>query len=234
MFLKKLKSKKGMNAVETAILVIILLMLVIIYIDVLRVSQQMSAATSATNYIARTIERQGGLLDYVPTNFATYGHGSYTTSKNAYAIIEQNLEKVFGEDCIGNNVEIKITLVQSDPDSVKKPHHGTEVFELKDNSCFGVYLKGGTYTSNDPGFISAKSLKYYKPYYIVEVTMKYNMWIVPTVVTAENLAIKDIILPDEPNYNFKQTFTRVVIPSYYIQEEYYDQTQVDNDNFFVV
>ena len=48
MNMSKLKNKKGMNAIETAILVIILLMLVIIYVDVLNVSQQMSACTAGT------------------------------------------------------------------------------------------------------------------------------------------------------------------------------------------
>ena len=235
MKMSKLKSKKGMNAIETAILVIILLMLVIIYVDVLNVSQQMSACTAVTNYMSRTIERQGGILNYVPTNFATYGHGSYTTSKNAYAIISKNLERTFGEDCIGDSVEITVKLIQSDPENKAAPHHGVETIEFNENSCFGIYLKGdGAFKSDSPGFITIDSLKFYKPYYLVTITMKYNLWIVPTVVTAENLSFKDVFLPEESHYQFTKTFTRVVVPSYYIQEEYYNSNKTDNDNFFVV
>ena len=173
---KKLKSKKGMNAIETVILVIILLMLIIMYIDVLQVSQKMSACTAVSNYMARTLERQGGILNYVPTNFATFGHGSYTTSENAYKLIEQNLVKTFGKDCIvdpndattaDRPVEIKITLVQSDPKSLLEANHGIEEITFGKESCFGLYLGGnGMFNANDPGFITIDSLKYYKPFYI--------------------------------------------------------------------
>ena len=236
-----------MNAFETAILVIILLMLVIIYVDVLNVSQQMSTATAVTNYISRTIERQGGMLNYVPTNFATYGHGSYTTSENAYKIISKNLEKMFGEDCIvhaddpstyDRPIEITIKLVQSDPASMSEANKGVETIHFDDKSCFGIYLGGtgndGSFNEDSKGFISIESLKYYKPYYLVTVKMKYNMWIVPTVVTSENASIKDMLLPEETHYDFEKTFTRIVVPSYYIQEENYNSDKTDNDNFFVV
>lgn len=233
-----------MNAFETAILVIILLMLVMIYVDVLNVSQQMSAATAVTNYISRTIERQGGMLNYVPTNFATYGHGSYTTSQNAYAIILKNLEKTFGEDCIvdaddpstyDRPIEITIKLVQSDPASMSEASRGVETITFDDESCFGIYLSGnGNFDEDSKGFISIESLKYYKPYYLVTVKMKYNMWIVPTLASSENASIKDILLPEETHYDFEKTFTRVIVPSYYIQEENYNGDKTDNDNFFVV
>ena len=228
----KLKSKKGMNAIETVILVIILLMLVIMYVDILQVSQKMSSCTAVSNYISRTLERQGGILNYVPVNFATFGHGSYTTSENAYKLIEESLMKTFGADCIvdpndpsteNRPVEIKITLVQSDPASTKETNDGIETITFGKDSCFGLYLGGsGTFDKNSPGFISIDSLKYYKPYYMVEVIMKYNLWIIPTVVS------------EGENYDLEKSFTRIIVPSYYIQEENYDDSDNNNDNFFVV
>ena len=208
-----------MNSLETVILVIILLSLVIMYIDVLSVSQQMSASTAVANYVARTLERQGGILNYVPTNFATYGHGSYTTSKSACDIINNNLEKTFGPSALGEFVDVNVKIVYSDGES--RSISDTQ-FKLAPNSCFGLYLGGnGTFSETSPGFISIKNLKYYKPYYIVTVTMKYDLWVVPAVFEKEGSMLE-------------KTFTRVVVPSYYIQEEHYDSDNTNNDNFFVV
>ncbi len=241
---KLLKNKKGMNAVETAILVIILLMLIIMYIDVLMVSQKMSAATAVSNYMARTIERQGGILNYVPKNFATYGHGSYTTSQNAYELICKNLEKTFGEDCIvdpndpttaDRPVEIKVKLVQRDPDSVKETNHGVEILDFHRDSCFGIYLGGdGVFDEDSPGFISTRSLKYYKPYYIVVVTMKYDLWIIPAVVSDKDWSVNGMLSSDSKRYDQTKSFARIVVPSYYIREEHYNSSNTNNDNFFVV
>lgn len=239
-----LKNKKGMNAIETAILVIILLMLIIMYLDVLMVSQKMSATTAVSNYLARTIERQGGILNYVPTNFATYGHGSYTTSKNAHELILKNLEKTFGKDCIvdpddpstfDRPVEIKIKLVQSDPESINGADGGVEILDFADDSCFGIYLGGnGMFGENSPGFISTQSLKYYKPYYIVVVTMKYDLWIVPAVVSDKDWSVNGMLHADSKRYDMTKSFARIVVPSYYIQEEKYNSSDTNNDNFFVV
>ena len=240
----KLKSKKGMNAIETAILVIILLMLVIMYVDIVQVSQKMSACTAVSNYMSRTLERQGGILNYVPVNFATFGHGSYTTSENAYKLIEQNLKKTFGEDCIvdpndpntaNRPVEIRITLVQSDPESLKETNHGIEQITFGEDSCFGLYLGGsGTFDQNSPGFITIDSLKYYKPYYMVEVIMKYDLWIIPAVVSDKDWSVNGMLYSDKKSYDMQKSFTRIIVPSYYIQEENYDDSDNNNDNFFVV
>lgn len=239
----KLKNKKGMNAIETAILVIILLMLIIMYIDVLQVSQKMSACTAVSNYMSRTLERQGGILDYVPTNFATFGHGSYTTSENAHKLISKNLEKVFGPDCLvdpsdsttaDRPVEIKVTLVQADPQSVRDGDN-IEVMTFGKDSRFGLYLGGnGAFSASDPGFITIDSLKYYKPYYMVEVIMKYDMWIIPAVVSREDWSVNGMLFADKKTYDLQKSFTRIIVPSYYIQEENYDDTDNNNDNFFVV
>lgn len=221
--MKKLfKNKKGMNCLETAILVIALLSLIIMYTDVLIVSQKMTATTAVSNYISRTIERQGGILNYVPTNFATYGHGSYTTSENAYKIINKNLEQTFGADALGRVVDIKIKLVQSD--GMGGSGSGVEILDFSPSSCFGIYLGGGKgdFNEDSPGFISTRSMKYYKPYYIVYVTMKYDMWVLPAV------------LKENPTHALTKTFTRVVVPSYYIQEENYNSSNTNNENFFVV
>ena len=43
-----------------------------------------------------------------------------------------------------------------------------------------------------------------------------------------------MLFADKKTYDLQKSFTRIIVPSYYIQEENYDDTDSNNDNFFVV
>lgn len=89
-----LKSKKGLNTIETAILSIIILMCIGGMIDLNSIIKKFNATSSTTSYISRTIAKQGGVRMNKPQSF----NGDYVTSQELYRDVKSALNKAGIED----------------------------------------------------------------------------------------------------------------------------------------
>ena len=154
----KIADKKGLNSIEATIIIIIILMCIMTMLDLMEVTQKMSATTSATTYITKLVGRQGGITNAVPDDFESYGHGSYITTQAAYDIMNTSLRKAFsvtdGSSVLGNQVKIYITPYKLGDTSWERQ----STIEFTDTTEFGVYVEGSLLSADSPLLIRQKDI----------------------------------------------------------------------------
>lgn len=84
-----LKSKKGINTIETAILSFIIIMCIGGMTDLNTIMKKFNATSSTTSYISRTVSKQGGVRTNAPESFS----GDYITSSELYNDVKSVLNK---------------------------------------------------------------------------------------------------------------------------------------------
>ena len=208
----KLKNKKGMNSIETTIIVLILCFCILTMLDLMEITQKMSATTSAINYVTRLVGRQGGISNGTPENFSAYGHGSYITSDSAVDIINVSLRKAFSvtddSSVLGNQVKIYIQPYYLDRNSGKYLPDGT-IVELNKNAEIGVYIKGSHIQDNL--LIHQDDVLYHQVYYLVTADMYYPAFTIERLIT-----FSDSYFNEREGYVMhKKRFTRFIMPTYY-------------------
>lgn len=84
---KRLRNKKGIGSLEIVISALIIIMMIAGMIDMVQVLQKIDTASQTTGYIARTVQKQGGVQTYRIDNF----HGKYTTTPVLYDNVKEML-----------------------------------------------------------------------------------------------------------------------------------------------
>lgn len=87
MMRKRLKNRKGIGSIEIVISSLIIIMIIAGIIDMVQVLQKIDTASQTTGYIARTIQKQGGVQTYRIENY----HGKYTTTPILYNNVKEML-----------------------------------------------------------------------------------------------------------------------------------------------
>jgi|HigsolmetaAR206D_1030411.scaffolds.fasta_scaffold00120_27 hypothetical protein len=76
----KLKGRKGFGSIEIAICSLIILMMIGGLADMIQIMQKIDTVSQTTGYVARTIQKQGGVRTVRIQNF----YGKYTTTPVLY------------------------------------------------------------------------------------------------------------------------------------------------------
>jgi hypothetical protein len=208
---ESLKNKKGMNSIEATIIIVILLLCIMTMLDLMEINQKMSATTSAVNYMTRLVGRQGGISNGTPTNFSSYGHGSYVTTNSAWTILNDSLQKAFsvtdGSDVLGDQVKMYIEVY--DVNAGVASSSPKTVIELTEDTEFGVYIES-SHISDDL-LIHQQDILYHQVYYVVTAEMYYPAFTVQRLIT-----FSDSYFTESETYlKYKKTFSRFIIPTYY-------------------
>ena len=203
---KQLK-KKGMNTIETSIIIVIILLCIMTFLDLMEITQKFSAASTTANYVTRLVGRQGGISNNIPKNFTSYGHGPYITSSSACGVLNQSLQKAYGKknggNVLGNDVKVYLTSV--------KRGQAPETTELNESTNFGIYIKGANSGTGANTLISDKDVLYHQAYYVVTVKANYDMFTIQKLLTFSDSAFTS----SEENKTYTKTFTRIIVPAYY-------------------
>lgn len=212
----KLKNRNGMNSIETTIIIVILCLCILTMLDLMEITQKMSATTSAINYVTRIVGRQGGISNGTPANFDTYGHGSYITSKSATNILNNSLQKAFsvndGSSVLGDQVRIYIQPYFLQSDGTFKPQSDHPKIELGPNTEIGVYINGSHIQDNL--LIHQDTVLYHQVYYVVTADMYYQAFTIQRLIT-----FTDAYFTQSESYlKYKKSFTRFIMPTYYNRE----------------
>ena len=222
----KIADKKGLNSIEATIIIIIILMCIMTMLDLMEVTQKMSATTSATTYITKLVGRQGGITNAVPDDFESYGHGSYITTQAAYDIMNTSLRKAFsvtdGSSVLGNQVKIYITPYKLGDTSWERQ----STIEFTDTTEFGVYVEGSLSSADSPLLIRQKDILFHQVYYLVTVEMYYDAFTVQKLLTFSD----SYFTRDESILRYKKTFSRFIIPTYYNRAYVIGSDEYQNDS----
>lgn len=213
----KSNSKKGMNCIETTIIVVIVMLCIMTMLDLMETTQEMSASTTAVNYITRLLGRQGGISNTVPDNFESYGHGSYITTQAAYEIINTSLRKAYSipadsdYSVLGKDVKVYLSAVSLKNGAVINK----QVTELTPDTHFGVYINHMSGGTGSTILISQESMLYHETYYIITLDMHYDMYTLQRLLNAYD---HQYYTENEGWWYYKKTFSRFIIPTYYNRE----------------
>jgi len=81
----KLKEKKGIGSIEIVICSLIIIMMIGGLVDMIQITQKLDTVGQTTGYVARTIQKQGGVQTMKIPNF----HGKYTTTPVLYENVKE-------------------------------------------------------------------------------------------------------------------------------------------------
>lgn len=79
-WIERWKNKKGFGSIEIVISCLIIIMILAGLVDMISINQRLDTASQTTGYVARTIQKQGGVQTSRIDNF----HGKYTTTPVLY------------------------------------------------------------------------------------------------------------------------------------------------------
>ena len=84
----KLKNKKGIGSLEIVISALIVIMMVAGLIDMIQITQRLDTTSQATGYVARVVQKQGGVQPHEIDNFS----GKYVPTSVLYGNVRDMMD----------------------------------------------------------------------------------------------------------------------------------------------